>query len=337
MSQFQSKSIVSRQELPEDIKLDSNLRPRDLNEFIGQTKLKTSLRIFIQAAQQRKEPLDHVLFYGAPGLGKTTLAYIVAREMGVNSRVTSGPALERIGDLAAILTSLEDGDILFIDEMHRINKSIEEVLYPAMEDYAIDLILGKGPGARNLRLDLPNFTLVGATTRPSLLSSPLRDRFGSVYHLHFYETEEIKQIVLRSAKIFKIKIKDDAAQEIAQRARFTPRVANRILKRVRDYAQVKGQGEITKELALGALEMLEIDQFGLNQMDRKILQTIIEKFEGGPVGIRTLSVSTGIELDSIEEIYEPYLIQLGFLKRTSRGRVATKKAYQHLGFQTGLV
>ncbi len=334
---FKNHNIVSSQELPEDKTMDLTLRPKTMAEFIGQEKMKANLRIFIEAAKQRKEPLDHALFHGGPGLGKTTISYIMAREMGVNIRVTSGPALERVGDLAAILTNLENGDILFIDECHRLNRVIEEVLYPAMEDYGIDLVLGKGPTARTLRLDLPHFTLIGATTRPSFLSSPLRDRFGATYQLNFYQVPEIKEIIKRSANILGIEIEEEAAEEVARRARFTPRVANRLLKRVRDFVQVKGKKIIVPELAVQALKMLEIDEMGLNQMDRKILTTVIEKFSGGPVGVKTLAVAIGEELDSIEEIYEPYLIQLGFLQRTSRGRTVTERAYKHLGRKKGLL
>lgn len=347
--------IVSQQEFPEDKKMDLTLRPKTLIDFIGQEKLKTNLKIFIQAAKQRKESLEHALFHGSHGLGKTTLSYIIAREMGTDIQVTSGPALEKVGDLAAILTSLKDGDILFIDEIHRLNKTIEEVLYPAMEEYALDLVVGQGPSAKILRLDLPRFTLIGATTRPSLVSPPLRDRFGAIYQLEFYQNSEIGEIVKRSAKILGIEIHPEAAAEIALRSRFTPRVANRLLKRVRDFAQVYpaksrmagSPGEnfsgvnnkdiITRQEAIEALEMMEIDEKGLNQMDRRILKVLVEKFSGGPVGLKTLAVAVGEDLNAIEEIYEPYLIQSGFLNRTLRGRLVTESAYKHLGYRRGLL
>ena len=285
----------------------------------------------MDAAKQRKEPIEHVMLYGPPGLGKTTLAHIIANEMGVNIRVTSGPALERSGDLAAILTNLEDGDILFIDEIHRLNKVIEEILYPAMEDYALDIVIGKGPSARTLRLDLPKFTIVGATTKISLLSSPLRDRFGNIYHLNFYEDGEIGKIINRSAKILEIDIEDGAAGQIASRSRKTPRIANRLLKRVRDFAQVKADGNINEDITNQALTMLDIDEFGLDEIDRKILEIIITKFSGGPVGVNTIAAATGEDMATIEDVYEPFLIQTGFLKRTPKGRVATDHAYKHLG------
>ncbi len=311
--------------------MDLTLRPRTLAEYIGQAKVKQNLEIFMAAAKKRGEPIEHVLLYGPPGLGKTTLAGVIAHEMGVAIKVTSGPAIERAGDLAAILTNLAPGDILFIDEIHRLNKVVEEVLYPAMEDYSLDLVVGKGPSARILKLDLPKFTLIGATTRISLLSAPLRDRFGAVHPLSFYEPNEIEQIVGRSAKILFTEIEPDAASLLAARSRRTPRVANRLLKRVRDYAQVKGDGRITPILAQEALHLLEVDELGLDQIDRKILHAIIEKFGGGPVGLQTLSAATAEEMATIEDVYEPFLMQIGFLDRTPRGRAATERAYQHLG------
>lgn len=317
----------------DETKLDLTLRPQCLGDFIGQKKIKNNLQIFIEAAKKRGEPLEHVLFYGNPGLGKTTLAHIIAKEMGAGVKVTSGPALERVGDLAAILTGLEIGDILFIDEIHRLNKTIEEMLYPALEDYALDIIIGKGPGARTLRVDLNRFTLIGATTKLSLLSGPLRDRFGATHHLNFYEEPEINEIVKRSAKILAVNLFDNASGLIASCARRTPRVANRLLKRVRDYAQVKGDGLISENLAQEALKMLEIDAAGLDQVDRLILEVMIKKFDGGPVGLNTLSAATAEEVETIETIYEPFLLQLGLINRTPRGRVATPAAYRHLGLE----
>lgn len=317
-------------DIEEEKILDNTLRPLTLNEFIGQAKIKEKLKIFITAALTRKESLDHCLFYSPPGLGKTTLAYIISKEMGVNIRPTSGPVIDKAGDLAAILTSLEENDVLFIDEIHRLNKTIEETLYQAMEDFTLDLIIGSGPSARTQKLSLPHFTLIGATTRAGLLTSPLRNRFGISLYIDFYPVEELYQIVRRSANILNIEIDEEGAQKIALSARGTPRIANRLLKRIRDYAQVKGDGKITLKIAQEGLKMLEIDDQGLDQLDRKILKTIIEKFSGGPVGIETISIAVNEEIDTITEICEPYLIQKGFIARTPRGRVATKLAYQHL-------
>ncbi len=325
------ESIVGTEEKEEDKAFDATLRPQVLGEFIGQEKVKDNLVIFVQAAKKRKEALEHVLLHGPPGIGKTTLAHIIASEMGVNVRVTSGPAIEKAGDLGAILTNLSDGDILFIDEIHRLNRVIEEVLYPAMEDYALDIVVGKGPSARTLRLDLPKFTLVGATTRVHLLSSPLRDRFGTVYRLDFYNHDDIERIVDRSAGILDVTVEQDARREIAKRARKTPRVANRLLKRVRDYAQVKADGVVTSSVADDALTSLEIDEHGLDQIDRKILETIIDKFGGGPVGLNTIAAVISEDQATLEDVYEPYLMQIGFLARTSRGRVVTESGYRHLG------
>ncbi len=317
--------------VPEEIAIEVTLRPKTFDGFIGQERIKEPLHISIAAAKQREEPLEHILLYGNPGLGKTTLANIIAREMGVNIRVTAGPALERVGDLAAILSNLQPGDVLFIDEIHRMNKTIEEVLYTAMEDYAIDIIVGKGPSARTLRMPLERFTLIGATTRVNLLSGPLRDRFGHVYHLDFYEPEDIDVIVKRNAAILEVSLQGDAGRRIALRSRRTPRVANRLLKRVRDYAQVHHGGIITDENTETALTMLHIDPQGLDDVDRKILLALIEKFDGGPVGLNTLSAAIGEDMETIETIYEPYLLQIGMLERTPRGRKATKGAYEHLG------
>jgi Holliday junction DNA helicase RuvB len=315
----------------EDAPLERSLRPRRLAEYIGQERVKGSLAIFIEAARSRGEPLDHVLFYGPPGLGKTTLAAIVAVEMGVSLRITSGPAIERQGDLVSILTNLKPGDVLFIDEIHRLNRVVEEVLYSAMEDFAVDIVLGKGPSARTMRINLPRFTLVGATTRLALLTGPLRDRFGSVLRLDFYDLMAMEEIVTRSAGVLGVPISDEGASAVAARARGTPRVANRLLKRVRDYAEVRGAGAITPELAREALELLEVDPLGLDDVDRRILRTIVDKFAGGPVGIDTLAAAISEETDTVMDVYEPYLIQLGFLQRTPRGRIATRGAYRHLG------
>lgn len=310
--------------------IEYSLRPKTLDEYIGQEKAKENMKIFMEAAKMRNEPLDHVLLYGPPGLGKTTLSNIIANEMGVSIRITSGPAIERAGDLAAILTNLTEGDVLFIDEIHRLNHSVEEVLYPAMEDYALDIIIGKGPSARSIRLDLPRFTLVGATTRAGMLTSPLRDRFGIINRLEMYSADELYRIVTRSASILGVEIDEKGAYEIAMRSRGTPRVANRLLRRVRDYAQARADGEITEKVAKEGLDLFEVDKLGLDSIDRRLLETLIVKFSGGPVGLDTIAAATGEDSSTIEDVYEPFLLQLGFIARTPRGRIATKFAYEHL-------
>ncbi|MDF2890226.1 MAG: ruvB [Clostridia bacterium] len=323
--------LITPKILDEDIEIDTGLRPKTLDEYIGQTSAKEKIDIFIKAANQRKETLDHVLLYGPPGLGKTTLASIISNELGVNIRITSGPAIEKQGDLAAILTNLTENDVLFIDEIHRLNRSVEEILYPAMEDFALDIIIGKGPSARSIRLDLPKFTMIGATTRAGMLTNPLRDRFGVICRLDYYKEEDLYQIVTRSAKILKIHIDEEGAWEIAKRSRGTPRIANRLLKRVRDYAQVKAEGIIDMDTADKALKMLEVDDRGLDEIDKKMMLAIIHKFAGGPVGLDTLAASIGEDSGTIEDVYEPYLLQIGFINRTPRGRTATELAYRHFG------
>ena len=327
-----AKRIITTDITEEDQKNEGSLRPKLLTDYVGQEKAKGNLKIYIEAAKQRGDSLDHVLFYGPPGLGKTTLAGIIANEMGVHMKVTSGPAIEKPGEMAAILNNLQEGDILFVDEIHRLNRQVEEVLYPAMEDFAIDIMIGKGSSARSIRLDLPKFTLVGATTRAGLLTAPLRDRFGVIHHLEFYTVEELKTIILRSASLLDVEIDEAGALELAKRSRGTPRLANRLLKRVRDFAQVKYEGVITEEVARQALDLLDVDRLGLDHVDRNLLTTMIEKFQGGPVGLDTLAAAIGEDAGTVEDVYEPYLLKNGFLQRTPRGRVVTDLAYTHLGF-----
>ncbi|MCT4688383.1 Holliday junction branch migration DNA helicase RuvB [Vallitalea sp.] len=325
------KRIITTELIDEELKIEQNLRPKLLSDYIGQAKAKENMKVFIEAAKLREEPLDHVLLYGPPGLGKTTLSNIIANEMGVNLKITSGPAIEKPGDMAAILNNLQEGDILFIDEIHRLNRQVEEVMYPAMEDFVIDIVIGKGPSARSIRLDLPKFTLVGATTRIGLLTSPLRDRFGVINKLEFYTLDELTDIVKRSACVLGIDIDEKGAVEIARRSRGTPRLANRLLKRVRDFAQVKYNGDITKEVADYALDLLDVDKSGLDKNDRKMLLAMIEKYNGGPVGLDTLAATIGEESGTVEDVYEPYLIQLGYINRTPRGRTVTSLCYKHFG------
>lgn len=327
------RRIISTAASEEDIRNDDTLRPKFLTDYIGQKKAKEMMKVYIEAAKGRKEPLDHVLLYGPPGLGKTTLAGIIANEMGVHINITSGPAIEKPGDVAAILNNLKEGDVLFVDEIHRLNRQVEEVLYPAMEDFAIDVVIGKGATSKSIRLELPKFTLIGATTRAGMLSAPLRDRFGVVNRLEYYTLSELKTIIMRSAGVLGVKVDEDAALEMARRSRGTPRLANRLLKRVRDFAEVKYDGKVTKEVATEVLALLNIDSYGLDHIDREILTTMIEKFNGGPVGLETIAVSIGEDTATIEDVYEPYLIQSGFLARTQRGRIVTDLAYTHLGLR----
>ena len=326
-----NRKVISTEIQEEDIKIEKSLRPQRLEDYIGQEKAKTNLKVYIEAAKKRGEPLDHVLFYGPPGLGKTTLAGIIANEMGVHVKITSGPAIAKPGEMAAILSNLAEGDLLFVDEIHRLNRQVEEVLYPAMEDYAIDIMIGKGATARSIRLDLPKFTLVGATTRAGLLSAPLRDRFGVIHHLEYYTVDELKTIIQHSAVKLGVEIDEAGAFELARRSRGTPRLANRLLKRVRDFAQVKYDGKITEEVASFALDLLEVDKMGLDNSDRKLLLTIIEKFSGGPVGLDTLAAAIGEDAGTIEDVYEPYLVMNGFINRTPKGRVVTEYCYRHFG------
>jgi Holliday junction DNA helicase RuvB len=331
MGEYMSRRIITTENLEEDVKIENHLRPQLLDDYIGQSKIKETLKIYIKAAKERGEALDHVLFYGPPGLGKTTLAGIIANEMDVSLKVTSGPAIEKPGEMAAILNNLQEGDVLFVDEIHRLNRQVEEVLYPAMEDFAIDIMIGKGTSARSIRLELPHFTLVGATTRAGMLTAPLRDRFGVVNRMDFYTVEELTTIILRSADVLNVEIDKRGAMELARRSRGTPRLANRLLKRVRDFAQVKYNGVISKEVADYALDLLDVDKYGLDQLDRNILLTMIQKFHGGPVGLDTLAASIGEDAGTIEDVYEPYLLKNGFIQRTPRGRVVTELAYNHLG------
>lgn len=328
-----AQRIIETSITEEDKKIEGSLRPQKMDDYIGQSKAKETLKIYIEAAKKRNDPLDHILFYGPPGLGKTTLAGVIANEMGTHMKVTSGPAIEKPGDMAAILNGLSDGDVLFVDEIHRLNKQVEEVLYPAMEDYCIDIMIGKGPTAKSIRLDLPKFTLVGATTRAGLLSAPLRDRFGVINRLEFYSVEELVQIIMHSATVLQVEIEPEGAREMARRSRGTPRLANRILKRVRDFAQVRYDGVITKEVAAQALDLLDVDKLGLDHVDRNLLLTMIEKFSGGPVGLDTLAAATGEDPGTIEDVNEPYLIKNGLINRTPRGRVVTQAAYLHFGIQ----
>lgn len=325
------KRIITTENLEEDVKIENHLRPQLLKDYIGQEKAKQTLKIYIRAAKERGDALDHVLFYGPPGLGKTTLAGIIANEMEVNIKITSGPAIEKPGEMAAILNNLQENDVLFVDEIHRLNRQVEEVLYPAMEDYAIDILIGKGATARSIRLDLPKFTLIGATTRAGMLTAPLRDRFGVIHHLEFYTVEELTTIILRSARVLEVEIEEKGARELAKRSRGTPRLANRLLKRVRDFAQVKYEGVITESVANDALDLLDVDKHGLDHIDRNILRTMIERFQGGPVGLDTLAASISEDAGTLEDVYEPYLLKNGFIQRTPRGRVVTEQAYAHLG------